>query len=89
MLQMITKSADSVRTTFAGRVSKMEQALQENEMKVGQFRMNLIELQAGIDKIGQGVTEVAHGQADSVPASAVQSVNARVMKLEKQQVELE
>ena len=52
MLQMITKSADSVRSTFAGRIGKMEQSLQENEMKVGQFRANLIELQAGIDKIG-------------------------------------
>ena len=52
MLQMITKSADSVRTGFAGRISKMEQSLQDNEMKVGQFRVSLIELQASIDKIG-------------------------------------
>ena len=41
---MITKSTDSVRSALAGRISQMEQTLQDNNMKVGQFKINLIEL---------------------------------------------
>ena len=67
----------------------MEQSLQENQMKVGQFKTNLLELQDSIDRIGQGVAAASQGKADSVPATAIQSTNERLGRLERQQVEFE